>query len=196
MVQTYKDADGNDVEAVPISEFQQTQQELETLRKEKEDLATEKARLEAGHQDKDSNLAAFRTKIEGTEKALGDVTKKLADKEEHERTTAKTELKTHYAGADEASQKAFDDAYASLNLPEGNPQEILARGVAAAKMSGLYKEERTGNPVFRGIFGGGAPNLKPTNTDGDDADNVLNTDKGKSALGAMGVPADYGTKKE
>ncbi len=60
----------------------------------------------------------------------------------------------------------------------------------AARVSGLYKEENNENPVFKGFWGaGGGPNLKPTKPSGDDPDNVLNTDKGKSALAAMGVPA-------
>lgn len=196
MLQKYKDDEGNEVEAVPAEEFAKTQLELETLRKEKEELAAEKARLEAGGDDKDKNFASFRAKLEGTEKQLGEVSKKLADKEEHERKVAKEELTKHFAGDDKEAREKFEKAYGFVNIAEDTPENILERGINAAKMSGLYKEEGGSNPIFRGIFGGGAPNLKPTKVSEDDADNVLNTPKGKSGLSAMGVPEDYGQEKK
>lgn len=190
MVQKYFNEAGEEVEALPLEEANKIQEQLDTLAKEKAELVAEKERLEAGGADKDKNFVHFRTKLESTEKELGEVTKRLTEKEEYERKTTKEALIRYYAGDDEESRKKLETEYGFINLDESNPENISQRMEKAARVSGLYKEESGGNPVFKGIWNGSAPQIKPTKKDGDDADNVIHTDKGRSALAAMGVPTD------
>ncbi len=196
MPQKYFDADGGEVETLTPDEYKQTQTELETLRKEKEDILAEKNRLEEGGKNKDENFKNIRNLLDEKDKKIEDFSKRLSDREEYEKKSVKDSLIKHYAGDDEESRKKLEAEYGFINLDESTPENIATRMEKAAKVSGLYKEEGRENPVFKGVWGGQAPNLKPTGGDKNDADNVLNTDKGKSALSAMGVPADYGQKKD
>ncbi len=189
MPETYTDKDGNEVEAVPMQEVQKIQEERDAIAKERDDLAAEKARLEAGGQDKDENFQKLRTKLEGTETQLGELTKRLSDKETYEKTSIKNTLINHFAGADEESRKKLQAEYDLINIDESTPENIGLRMEKAAKVSGLYKETGGSNPVFGG-WGGAAPLMKPTQPAGDDADNIVNSDKGRSALGAMGIPVE------
>lgn len=181
---------GEEIDAIPVEEASKIQEERDALVKEKEELLAEKERLEVGGADKDKNFVHFRTKLESTEKQLEEVSKRLSDKEEYERKTTKEALIRHYAGDDEESRKKLESEYGFINLDESTPENISQRMEKAARVSGLYKEESGGNPVFKGIWNGSAPHLKPTKKDGDDPDNVIHTDKGKSALAAMGIPLE------
>ncbi len=194
MAKFFDDA-GNEVEAMPMEEVQKLQESQAILTKERDELAAEKKRIEEGGANKDENFVKLRTKLESTETALGDVTKRLNDKETYERTALKSNLIAHYAGEDEESRKKLEEEYGFINLDESNPENIAKRMEKAARVSGLYKETDSKNPIFAG-FAGQAPIIKPTNAPKDDADNVLNTDKGKSALSAMGIPEDYGQPKK
>lgn len=188
MPQTYFDAEGNEVEAIPVEEAQKIQEERDALVKEKEELAAEKARLEAGGADKDENFKNLRTKLEGTEGQLKTLEQRIAEKEAYEKTSIKNTLINHFAGADEESRKKLEEEYALINIDESTPENISKRMEKAAKMSGLYKEETGSNPVFGG-WNGVAPVIKTTKeTEG--ADNIVNTEKGKAALGAMGIPTE------
>lgn len=196
MVTKYTDSEGNEVETLSPEEYQSLQTERDNLAKEKDDLIAEKTRLETAGADKDENFKSFRTKIDATENELKAVNKKLADKEEYERTSTKEQLFKHFAGDDKEAREKLEKEYGFINIGESTPEQIVERATKAAKLSGLYKEEGGVNPVFQGVFGGNAPFLKPTKLAEDDADNVVNLPKGKSALSAMGVPADYGVKKD
>lgn len=189
MPQKYFDAEGNEVEAFAVEEAQKIQEERDALAKDKEVLLEEKKRLEEGSADKDENFRKFRAAYEEKEKKYDEAVKRLNEKEEYERKTIKDSLRSHYAGADEEAQKRFDEEYAIINIEENTPENISKRAEKAARMSGLYKEETAENPIFKGIWGGAAPNLKPIKKDGE-GENVVNTDKGKSALAAMGIPVE------
>lgn len=190
MAQKYTDADGNEVETLSPDEAKQLQEERDNLAKEKEDLAKEKERLEAGGNDKDENFRKMRASMEEKDKKLDEITKRLNDKEEYERTSTKEAIFKHYAGEDADARKKLEEEYGFITgIDESTPERIAERATKAAKVSGLYKEEGGSNPVFKGIWSGGAPVLKPQKSN-DDADNILNTDKGKSALNAMGVPTE------
>lgn len=196
MPQKYKDENDQEVELLTPEEAKQAQESIAALTKEKEELIAEKKRLEDGGADKDENFKKFRALLDDKDKKLEEVSKRLNEKDEYEKKTVKESLIKHYAGDDEDSRKKFEAEYGFINIDESTPENIAARAEKAARMSGLYKEEGKENPVFKGFWGGQAPNLKPTKGDKDDADNILETDKGKSALSAMGIPADYGKKKE
>lgn len=190
----YFDAEGNEVETMSPEEAQQLKSDIDNLAKEKADLEAEKARLEAGGKDKDENFASFRTKFEGTQKQLDEVTKKLADKEAYERTSTKNTIFALFAGEDKESLEKLEQEYNGFNIDDSTKEGIIERATKSAKVLGLYKEETTNNPVFAGIFGGRAPYIKPQG--GDQQDNVVNTERGQTALEAMGVPADYGKDKK
>lgn len=186
----YFDEDDNEVELPTPEEVKQIQEERDTLVKEKEEILAEKKRLEDGGKNKDENFEKFRNLLEEKDKKIDEFSKRLTDKEEYEKKTVKESLISYYAGSDEESRKKLEDEYGFINLDESTPENIATRMEKAARVSGLYKEEGKENPVFKGFWGGQAPNLKPTKSAGDDADNIVNTDKGKSALAAMGVPIE------
>ncbi len=186
----YTNEAGEEVETLSPEEVTALQTERDTLVAEKTTLAEEKARLEKGGSDKDENIVKLRTWAENNEKKLDEVTKRLAEKDEYEKTSVKNTLLEHFAGADEESRKKLEEEYALINIDESTPENIAKRMEKAARVSGLYKEEGGENPIFRGGFRGSGPVLKPTRPSGDDPDNVLNTEKGKSALAAMGIPTE------
>ncbi len=187
-METFFDSAGNEVQALKAEEAQKIQEERDALVKEKEELIAEKARLEDGNKDKDENFKSFRTKLEGTEKQLEEVNKRLTEKEAYERTSTKNTLLDHFAGTDEESRKKLEAEYALINIDESTPENIASRMEKAARMSGLYKETTPENVVFA-PFSGGAPLIKPTKVAGD-GENIVNTEKGKSILGAMGIPTE------
>ncbi len=190
MPQKYFDAEGGEVETLSPEEVKQTQETLAILTKEKDDLLAEKTRLEEGGKDKDENFVKFRTLLEEKDKKIDEVSNRLKEKDEYEKKNVKESLISHYAGSDEESRKKLEAEYAVINIEESNPENIATRMEKAAKVSGLYKEENAQNPIYRGSWGGSAPIMKPTKGPGDDADNIVNTDKGKAALAAMGVPTE------
>lgn len=189
MPQKLFDAEGNEVEAFTTEEIKQKEDELATIKKEKEDLLEEKKRLEEGGKDKNENIVKIRTALEEKDRQIGEITKKLTDKEEYEKKSVKDALISHYAGDDEESRKKLEAEYGFINMDETNPDQIAARMEKAAKVSGLYKEEGKENPAFKGFWGGSAPIMKPTKQS-EEADNIINTPKGKGALAAMGVPTE------
>ncbi len=192
--QKFYNVDGEEVQAIPKEEVEKIQEEKNALIKEKEELLAEKKRLEDGDLSKTENLHKLRTFSEAKEKELETLTKRINDKEEYDKKSTKEALISHYAGSDEESRKKLESEYGFINLDESTPENIATRMEKAARVSGLYKETNTQNPVFQGVWGGSAPHLKPIKP-ADDADNVLETPKGKSALSAMGIPEDYGKKK-
>jgi hypothetical protein len=196
MPQELFDADGNKVEALPLEEVNKIKGELETLTKDREALLEEKKKRDEGGDDKEKNFEKVRLLLEEKDVKINEITKRLTDKEEYEKNSIKDTLINHYAGADEDSRKKLKDEYGFINLDESTPENIAKRMEKAARVSGLFKAENNENPIFKGFWGGSEPILKPSKAAGDDADNIVNTDKGKSALSAMGVPADYGQKKE
>lgn len=185
----YLNEAGEEVEAVPVEEAQKVQEERDALAKEKAELLEEKKRLEEGGASKDENFRKFRTAYEEKEKQYDEAVKRLNQKDEYERTSIKESLRQHYAGADDEARKKFDEEYNLINIDESTPDNIAKRAEKAARVSGLYKEESNENPIFKGVWHGTAPNLKPTKGTGEE-ENVTNTDKGKSALRAMGVPVE------
>lgn len=186
----YFDEEGNEVEAVTGEELEKIQQERDNLAKLNEELLSEKKRLEEGSQDKDENFRKFRTAYEQKEKERDEFAKRLMEKEEYEKKSIKESLFSHFAGTDEESRKRLEEEYSIINIEETTPENIAKRVEKAARVSGLYKEENIENPIFKGFWGGTAPNLKTTKATNDDPDNVVNTEKGKSALSAMGVPIE------
>ncbi len=201
MPQKYFDADDNEVETLTPEETKQIQEERdaltkerESLVKEKEELLAEKKRLEDGGLDKEENMKKIKNLAEWREKKLEELEKKINDKDEYEKKTVKESLFKHYAGDDEESRKKLEAEYGFINLDESNPENIATRMEKAARVSGLYKENEKHNPAF-GSWSGSAPILKPTKGDKDDPDNILNTDRGRAALGAMGVPTEDPKKK-
>lgn len=189
MIKKYFDEEGNEVEAFDLEQAQQLQSERDALAKEKEELMLEKKRLEEGSSNKDENFKKFREAYDKKEKEYDEAVKRLAEKDEYEKQSIKNSFITFFAGEDEESRKKLQEEYSLINIEESNPENIAKRMEKAARMSGLYKEQNTENPVFKGIWTGSAPIIKPTHKESE-GENVINTEKGKSALQAMGIPIE------
>lgn len=184
----YFDEEGNEIEEIP--ELKQLEEERNALVKEKEELLAEKARLEEGSADKNKNFENLRKLLEENKQKLEEATRRLQEKDEWERNTTKENLFRYYAGDDAESRTRLEEEYGFINIEESNPENIAKRVEKAARMSGLYKEETKENPIFSGGWNGSAPFIKPTKSTTDESDNILNTEKGRSALNAMGIPLE------
>lgn len=188
----YYDEEGNEVEVMTQEEVQKIQEERDALFKEKEEWDAEKKRMEEGGKDKDENFKKFRSAYEQREKERDEAFAKLKEREDLERNSIKESLFKQFAGDDEDARKALEEEYSLINIEETTPDNIVKRVEKASKMAGLYKDEHKENPVFKGFWGGVAPNIKPTKPS--EEENIVNTDKGKKALEAMGIPPEIKDK--
>ena len=99
---------------------------------------------------------------------------KVAYKDEISRQVGRENMIRRYVGDDQESRKALEDAYGTLTLPEGTPEETQARIDSAAKLAGIEKHE----PNISVGFGEG---VKPKK----EGDSFADTEKGKEALKKM-----------
>lgn len=139
--------------------------------------AEEKAAYDANTTNLLKREETLLNEIEGLKNTVTEKTKKESE------STKTNALKNIHHGDDKIKSEVEKNYELLAGMPDGTPEEINARAVAAARMAGITIDPR--NPLYTPV-NGDAPNYKPN-------DEYVNTPEGNTAAAlvrdAMGIPA-------